>query len=100
MATYGFSFEEWVRERTRMQLAGVNLATCDAQRLAAMLTAAGLTATADTLARAWGEGDEVVPLTLAERDAILSVLDDPSSGLCELRAVLVAQRAWRRREGL
>jgi hypothetical protein len=83
-----------------MLLAGVKLSTRDAQKLAAMLTAAGLVTTADTLARAWGEGDRVVALSFAERDEILSVLGDPPAGLCELRAVLVEQLVWRRREGL
>jgi hypothetical protein len=83
-----------------MELAGLNLSTNDTLRLAALLTAAGHVDTADRLARAWGEGDETVPLSFEERDEILSVLDDPAEGLCELRAVLLGQHAWRRRVGL
>ena len=39
-------------------------------------------------------------LTMAEREQILRGLDDPPSGLTELRIVLLREHEWRVREGL
>jgi hypothetical protein len=41
-----------------------------------------------------------VALTMAEREQILRGLDDPPSGLTELRRVLVEEHEWREREEL
>jgi len=41
-----------------------------------------------------------VALTIADRVAILTVLDDPPDGLAELRGALLSEHEWRRREGL
>ena len=52
----------------------------------------GIHATASTLLTASSEGGGVVDLTHAERDEILTVLDDPPSGLEELCRVLRVER--------
>jgi hypothetical protein len=41
-----------------------------------------------------------VALTIADREAILRVLEDCPDGLAELRGVLLGEHEWRRREGL
>jgi hypothetical protein len=41
-----------------------------------------------------------VALTVAEREQVLRGLDDPPSGLTELRKVLLREHEWRVREGL
>jgi len=52
--------------------------------------------TADKLEAAVAAGLDLVTLTIAEHDAILSVLVDPPPGLEQLRAVLCpGARAWR-----
>jgi len=43
---------------------------------------------------------KVLALDVAERETILAALDDPPTGLEELRGVLLHEVAWRRREGL
>jgi hypothetical protein len=43
---------------------------------------------------------QLVALTIDERAIILAALEDPPDGLAELRAVLVNEHEWRRREGL
>ena len=42
----------------------------------------------------------LVALSIADREAILRVLDDPPAGLAELRGVLLAEHERRVREGL
>ena len=42
----------------------------------------------------------MLALTIADREAILRALDDPSAGLAELRGVLLHEHEWRVREGL
>jgi hypothetical protein len=42
----------------------------------------------------------LVALTIADREAVLSVLDDPRDGLEELRSVLLADHQRRRNHGL
>ena len=42
----------------------------------------------------------MLALTISARDDILQVLVDCPEGLCELRAVLLKQQAWRDREGI
>jgi hypothetical protein len=37
---------------------------------------------------------------MPERETILLALDEPPSGLEELRAVLLQEHVWRQREGL
>jgi hypothetical protein len=55
---------------------------------------------ADTLEGALVTGQAEVPLTIPERVAILTVLDDPPEGLAPLGAVLLEEHVWRRREGM
>lgn len=83
-----------------MQLAGINHTTSAALELITMLCAAGLLDTADTLATAWNHGDEVVGLTLDEREEVLRVLDEPPDRLCDLRTVLLEEHRWRETVGL
>ena len=54
----------------------------------------------DTIEGALVSGQPDVALTIADRVAILTVLDDPPEGLAELRAVLLAEHVGRRRTGL
>ena len=52
---------------------------------------------------ALGRDVKVLALEFDERDAILAALEDPPAGfeeLEELRATLLQEHAWRRREGL
>ena len=43
---------------------------------------------------------KLLTLKITERETILLALDDPPSGLEELRGVLLQEREWRVREGL
>ena len=45
--------------------------------------------------RGLSAGSIMIPLSLLERDAILSVLDDPPEGLVELRGVLASDHRRR-----
>jgi len=42
----------------------------------------------------------VLALTIEDRERILRALDDPPTGLAELRGVLLVEHEWRVREGL
>jgi hypothetical protein len=42
----------------------------------------------------------VLALSIAHRDDLLRALVGCPEGLCELRAVLLQQQAWRGREGI
>ena len=68
--------------------------------LAARLNDAGLYETAVRLETAYDLETKVLALSITARDDILQVLVDCPEGLCELRAVLLKQQAWRDREGL
>ena len=48
----------------------------------------------------YGRDVKVLGLSIAERETILRALDDPPSGLEELRGVLLAEHVGRKREGL
>jgi hypothetical protein len=52
------------------------------------------------LERAYGRDAEILALDMPERETILLALDEPPSGLEELRAVLLQEHVWREREGL
>jgi hypothetical protein len=43
---------------------------------------------------------KVLAVTIAERETIITALDDPPTGLEEIRGVLLRERAWRQRERL
>jgi hypothetical protein len=66
--------------------------------LAARLREASINTTAQVLEDAWDAEHALVGLTISDREAILRVLDDCPDGLDELRAVLVQEHVWRRRE--
>jgi hypothetical protein len=44
--------------------------------------------------------EAVIALSIADRERILRLLDDPSAGLPELRGVLLREHEWRVRERL
>jgi hypothetical protein len=54
----------------------------------------------DKLERAYGRYVKILALDMPERETILLALDEPPSGLEELRAVLLQEHVWRQREGL
>ncbi len=55
---------------------------------------------ADRLEQALGAEVKLLALTVDERMVILNTLEDPLRALAELRAVLINEYQWRRREGL
>ena len=84
----------------RMMLAGVPIALEWVPEIARMVKVAGAVELADRLDRAVNDGVALLALTIDERAIILSVLEDPPSGLTELRAVLLNEHQWRQAEGL
>ena len=56
--------------------------------------------TGDALLVALDAEQALVALSIADREAILRVLDDPPTGLAELRGVLVADHEGPVRDGL
>jgi hypothetical protein len=54
----------------------------------------------DRLRRALDNDIRIVGLEVAERETILRALDDPPSGLEELRATLLKDAIWMRRQGI
>jgi hypothetical protein len=84
-----------------MMLAGLPVPDALVLKLAVDLRAARLPITAEKLERAFDEEHKIVALTIDDRESILRALDDPPEGpLCDLRAVLVQEHAWRVQEGL
>ena len=83
-----------------MQLAGYGVADEHVLDLVDMLRDAGYEETAERLRWAVRYGDELVSLRIADRLAILDVLDDAPEGLTALRGVLVSEHRWRIRHGL
>lgn len=53
----------------------------------------------DKLERAYGRDVKILARDMPERETILLALDEPPSGLEELRALL-QEHVWRHREGL
>lgn len=80
-----------------MLLAGVTVEDSLILRLAAAVDDFGL---ARKLKLAHTLRSQVLNLTIAERQRILAVVEDPRSGLEDLRELLVANQAWRLRERL
>ena len=68
--------------------------------LVALLDDPGASDVAETLTVALDAERTIVALTVPDREAILSVIDDPPDGLAELRGVLLREHEWRQREGL
>jgi len=81
-------------------LAGLPVQHEDALVLVRLLGRAGELDTAAEISRAITEDEPDVPLSIYDRDAILSVLVECPHGLLELRATLLQEAAWRQREGL
>jgi hypothetical protein len=68
--------------------------------LAELVRSTGADDLADRLERAVADGVKLIALTLDERALLLAALEDPPPELAELRAVLLADHQWRRREGI
>ena len=83
-----------------MMLAGIAVADRHVIELAGMLREAGSDDTAARLESGYEHQARLLALSVDERDEILGVLVDCPDGLGELRAVLLQQHEWRRREGL
>ena len=83
-----------------VRLAGIPIADRDVLELALLLRRAAFDEVAETLEDAYDARRAVIALTIADREAILRALDDPSDGLTELRGVLLQEHEWRVREGL
>jgi hypothetical protein len=83
-----------------VQLAGISVADRLVLELARRLHDAGLDDAAETLEEAYDGARNVVALTIAEREAILRVLEDGPDELAELRGALLGEHEWRVREGL
>jgi hypothetical protein len=83
-----------------MRLAGLDITDDCTLELVRRLRRADFTHQADTIEGALVSGQAEVSLTLADRLAVLTVLDDPSEGLAKLRGVLLSEHEWARREGL
>ena len=75
-------------------LAGLEIPDDDVLELAERLRRAEFAPEADTLEDAWVVRDSEVGLSLPNRAAILSVLDDPPAGLSQLRATLLQEQTW------
>ena len=83
-----------------MELAGFAVADEHVLELVGLLRQAGYDETADRLTEALRWSDELVGLRIADRLAILDVLDDAPAGLSGLYDVLVTEHRWRVRHGL
>ena len=83
-----------------MRLAGVSVREENVAALARLLFAAGFEDTGDVLLVGLDAEQDLLALSVADREAILRVLDDPPIGLAELRGVLLREHEWRVREGL
>ena len=83
-----------------MWLAGIPVADKIVLRLAADLREAELVDTAEILERAYDHEARIVALDIPDREAILRVLEECPEELLELRATLLQEHVWRKREGL
>ena len=83
-----------------MRLAGLDITDDLALELVTRLRRADFEHQADTIEGALVSGQSDVSLTIADRLAVLTVLEDPPDGLAELRGVLLSEHEWARREGL
>lgn len=84
-----------------MLVGGYEIPESDVLDLAVMLRRADYAHAADTLEGAVAANQRDVGLTIPDRAAILSVLDDPpTAALAELRAVLLQEHVGRVRDGL
>jgi hypothetical protein len=83
-----------------MRLAGLDVTDDCALELVNRLRRADFAYQADTIEGALVAEQRDVALTIPDRVAILTVLDDAPEGLAELRAVLLAEHVDRQRTGL
>ena len=83
-----------------MWLAGIPVADRAVLHLAASLRQAELVETAERLEHAYDREARIVALDIPDREAILRVLEDCPEELAELRATLLQEHVWRKREGL
>ena len=83
-----------------MMLAGLPVRDQDVLELARLLRDAGFDDVAERLENAYDVECKILALTVPEREEILRALDDPPTGLAELRGVLLVEHEWRVREGL
>jgi hypothetical protein len=74
-----------------MRLANVSVRDENIAALAELLFEAGFEDTGDALLAALDAEQDLVALSVADRAALLGVLDDPPVGLAELGAVLLAE---------
>ena len=83
-----------------MRLAGLDITDDCTLELVKRLRRADFEHQADTIEGALVAGQAEVSLTLPDRLAVLTVLDDPPDGLTGLRGVLLSEHEWAEREGL
>ena len=83
-----------------MWLACIPVADKAVLQLAASLREAELVDTAERLERAYDREARIVALDITDREAILRVLEECPEELLELRATLLQEHVWRKREGL
>ena len=83
-----------------MFLAGLEVPDRLVLELARCLRGRGLAESAETLEDAHDSQRQFVPLSIADREAILRALDECPYGLAELRGVLTLEQAWRVTTGL
>ena len=82
-----------------MRLAGVSVREESVAELARLLFAADFEDTGVALLAALDTEQDLVALSVADREAIVRVLEDPPIGLAELRGVLLAKHEGRVRDG-
>jgi hypothetical protein len=83
-----------------MRLAGLDITDDCTLELVTRLRRADFAHQADTIEGALVSGQADVSLTIADRIAVLTVLDEPPDGLAHLRRVLLSEHEWAKREGL
>ena len=81
-----------------MRLCGLGITDDCVLHLVTRLRRADFAHQADTLEGLWWRSKP--GLTIPDRIAVLTVLDDPPKGLAQLRAVLLQEDVWRQREGM
>ena len=81
-------------------LAGVPVSADSVAELASIVRASGADELADRVDQALDDQVRLLALTIDERAIILDQLEDPPDGLAQLRAVLLNEHEWRRREGI
>jgi len=82
-----------------LSIAGVRVRREHVLDLARMLTREGSDSTARLLLAALTHGQDVVALSVDDRERILGVLGHPPRGLSELRSALFDEMNWRRSAG-